>query len=158
MCSEALISVATIAGFSGEVRLPPSGEAHTQCRWNAVSYQVGPKADLHLRKHILKLKNWIILWCQRKPPVIWSPKMNVLTSELIWSVTDQSWPGRGGGAQAPGCTSAVKRALTSEPSRNFMNRALSSVWWLIEKFSLVGHGVPMKMCQLYFWISFKIIT
>lgn len=97
MCSEALISVATIAGFSGEVRLPPSGEAHTQCRWDAVSYQVGPKADLHLRKQILKLKNWSILWCQRKPPVIWSPKMNVLTSELIWSVTDQSWPGWGRG-------------------------------------------------------------
>lgn len=47
-----MTSFISIAGVSGEVRLPPSGQPHTQCSGDAVSYQVGGKAA-HL--HLLKL-------------------------------------------------------------------------------------------------------
>lgn len=40
--------VITIAGFSGKVRLPPSGQPRPRCSRDAVSYPVGFEAALRL--------------------------------------------------------------------------------------------------------------
>lgn len=43
----------TVAGFSWKVWLPPPGQPHPQCRWDAVSYLVGgePVKSFFLSRH-----------------------------------------------------------------------------------------------------------
>lgn len=48
--SDAVLTSITLAGFSGKVRLPPSGQPQPQCSRDAVSYLVGGEAGCHLLK------------------------------------------------------------------------------------------------------------
>lgn len=49
-------AVVTIAGLSGEIRLPPQAQACPRCRRDAVSYQVGLKKP-HFFQELMKFKH-----------------------------------------------------------------------------------------------------